>query len=86
MFNEMIVSDDATDYYYLTSTNYNWYVICIGISIWAFTLMIMNHKGVNFSDCITNQFIDWHVTFSLSLQISLYDELEDSSLWVRWSQ
>ena len=83
MFNEMIVSDDATDYYYLTSTNYNWYVICIGISIWAFTLMTMKLKGVNISDCITDQFINSHVTFSLSVQISLYDELEDSSLRVR---
>ena len=74
-----------TDYYYLTSTNYNWYVICIGISIWAFTLMTMKLKGVNISDCITDQFINSHATFSLSVQISLYDELEDSSLWVRWS-
>jgi hypothetical protein len=32
IFNEMIVFDDATDYY-LTNINFNWCVICIGISI-----------------------------------------------------
>lgn len=43
---------------------------------------ISNYKGSNISDCINDQFNDCHVTFSLSVQISLYNELENSSLRV----